>query len=152
MNPVRKLLIRHRFSVLLFAATEALEVLLGVLITLWGLWLLNPQFAAFSASKTFDTMNQIAPEELWGFVAVVIGLTQLLGLVREDRKSRMVGSFFAFLFWLFLTLLFIASNPQTTGIVTYSVISLSAGWVYLRLGWYLQVSVNQAVPGEAKNE
>lgn len=111
---------------------EFCEVLSGVVALGWGIVLLMP-WSTFSTSPSFNAMAY-APEWLWGFLLLWIGLTQLGALLLDHRRPRRWSALGATFIWVFLSVGFFVSNPYGTGVVVYPALAASAGWAYLRIG------------------
>lgn len=90
---------------------------LGLLNILWGLVLLLP-FGQFGNNKLAEYMSYLAPEPLWGVVALIAGSLLVYGSlckrVLMTKWSLMVG----FLIWSFVFFTYLISLPVSTAVPT----------------------------------
>lgn len=107
---------RKRLRFLLFEAhTSALELFLSLVCIALGLWFGNPVFTAFASSASYHLMAEVMPEEGWAFLLVVVGLSDILGLVLQNRRWRMAGLVASTFLWLLMALCFLISNYTAAG-------------------------------------
>jgi hypothetical protein len=110
------------------------EFCLSITAIVWGLWLLNPYWAAFSSTPTFAIMQQIAPEDVWGILVLLLGCFLLYGIARLARPAMRWSTLGLCLFWLIVTVSIGFSNFKGTGWVAY------AGYTWLNALAYLRLS------------
>jgi hypothetical protein len=114
--------------------THLMELFNALAAMGWGLWLLLPTHAFAADPFLYRELARLAPDVVWGVAAVALGalgLAALLGDGRESRARIAVGLFFG---WLFLVLLLgLSTSWRTTAVPIYTLLALSAGWVYVRL-------------------
>lgn len=97
---------------------------LGVILTLFGFWLLLP--GETFTTESWARMAQIASETGWG-VAMMLGGALLLGGVRSgERKMVYPGLWLAAACYLAIATSFAAVNWHSTAVATYSVLALRA--------------------------
>lgn len=85
---------------------------LGVL--LWGAWLLNPFVDTFVRYvNVYAEMSKHATENQWGAGALVIGITGLFGLLRDNKHMRRASMLGALAFRAF-TLMFVGLQTNFT--------------------------------------
>lgn len=133
---VEKLLARvfgRLWAVLFTKDFEYSELQNGVVMTLWGLWML-----AFSAedqafSQAISILNGIAPEDVWSTMFVSIGLLKLYGLLWEVLKVRRAASMLAFVYWFYIFLALVSTSPQLFAVPISLIFALSAVWGHTRL-------------------
>lgn len=112
---------------------EYTEFSLAIFKFIFGVWFLLP-FDTFSDTNTYRLMGQIAPEEVWGILFLVIGVIQMWGLV--DGRHYIIRSWVSLIgvnLWLALSILSLYGNPSSPGFGVTLVFSLSNIVIYLRL-------------------
>lgn len=104
-------------------------IMYGVLILLWGVWLLLP-FSTFHSVSTFAVLAKIGPEWVWGTLAVAIGAIQIL-LIMVSRKLERTAALLQFYFWAFIAITIGLSNWHGSGLIIYSWLAVMNGlaWV-----------------------
>lgn len=130
MRPIRRLrrlLLDYNF--------EFAEFQVGLAALLWGSWLILPFWNTFESSNSFHVLRDSGIEESWwGLGIALVGALQLIGLIWEHRSIRRFASFALVLVWLFISLMFILSNPAATATVIYPLFALSSAWAHWRIG------------------
>lgn len=119
-----KTFIYHRFE-----TVSALGVLL------WGVWLLNPFVDSFVRfTNSYAEMAKHASENAWGAGAFLIGLTGIIGILKDNKHMRRAGMLGALTFRTF-TLIFIGlqTHFSTSGIPDFSLWALMALMAYVRI-------------------
>lgn len=108
------------------------SILLGILTFFWGLWLALP-FNTFGSAAVYSKMDQFAPEWLWAFWAMCVGLVSVYTILR--RKSKMLSKAHGFTSWHWATVSAMMwwGNWQNTAGLTYTFISLYAVFCYLNV-------------------
>ena len=96
------------------------------LIIYWGLWLAI--FVDRSASSSFDVIASIAGFSVQGYIISIYGVLCLVG-IRLRGGYALASSVAIMVFWTYVFLSFVLSNPLTTAMPTYS-------WLWV-LGVYL---------------
>jgi hypothetical protein len=112
--------------------TEPAELLGAILSTIWGLWLLSPMHT-FRSSAAYNDLALI-PEWLLGSTLLVVGINAGLALRSGGVRSRRRSAILMFGSWFAIAAAFAHSDITNTGVVVYGVVTLAAGWVYVRLG------------------
>lgn len=113
-----------------FEFTEIQNVTIKLL---WGMWLLSPWWNTFANSVSFRAMSELANENVWGAGVVLIAVLHLAGLVFNIHFMRKYAIFAGFLFWLFVSIMLVRTNPSGTGTIIYPILTISTMWVYLRV-------------------
>lgn len=128
-------MIFQRLQMILLASDFVFtELITGVSLFLWGLWLAIPYWDTFKTTPTFLALQQLPiPEDIQGLIIMTVGLTVLVALLIEYNTLRIRATFAAMLIWLFLSAMFIGANVRSTATITYPILALSAAWAYLRL-------------------
>ncbi len=93
---------------------------IGWMAIAWGLWLLSPFWDTFTSSPTFLAMAKVAPEDIWGALALALGLT-VLGASCLGWKRVEIGALFGLTFgWGLVAVAYILGNNATLGIPVYT--------------------------------
>jgi hypothetical protein len=111
---------------------EFAELSAGGSMVGWGLWLLNPAVDTFSTSATFRAFA-ILPEWAWALAAIALGSWQVLALLTDNRRGRVVGSFAVAIGWTYIWFALVLGNWRSTATETYLWPAFSAAWSYWRL-------------------
>lgn len=88
---------------------------LGILSFSWGLIL---ALAGTSSSNLSEFMTFLAPEPLWGSVAMIAGLLMSYGAIKGDACTTKLGLFIGFLVWGFVLMTNLITIPWTTGVAS----------------------------------
>lgn len=110
------------------------ELYSALTVFLWGMWIANPHYDTFSTSTIFNTMSLLPMhEDAQGFIFMLFGLFQMIGLFLNIGRLRRIAAFGIVLIWLFISTMFIISNPASTATVIYPMLALAAIWAYWRI-------------------
>lgn len=110
------------------------ELYSALTVFLWGMWIANPHYDTFSTSTIFNTMSLLPmQEDAQGFIFMLFGLFQMIGLFLNIVRLRRIAAFGIVLIWLFISTMFIISNPASTATVIYPMLALAAIWAYWRI-------------------
>lgn len=118
-------------------ATLPTEMISAMIITWWGVWLTSPWWTAFSPVIFYRGLIAMAPEYVWGIVAMGIGICHLVALLmindspRRLRLRRMIVAF-EFIFWVIVSIGYLPVW-QSTAMVIYPGLAALAAWCYLRM-------------------
>lgn len=112
---------------------SAAILIMGVYSFFWGVWIANPIWSTFDTADVFDAMADSAPEELWGGLAILVGLVIIHGVVKRSYRSLVTGALSGFFFWIIVTTFFFLGNWQNTGGITYLMIAVYCGFIWLNL-------------------
>lgn len=86
----------------------------------------------FSVSNAYDAMSQIANENTWGIVSILLGLHHIYSLkfanVRAARLSFLIGAGW----WIFIASMFMSGDPASTA-STYYILSGACLWAYVEV-------------------
>lgn len=121
------------WAVLFTKDFEYSELQNGVVMTLWGLWMLvfADNDAAFS--QAISIMSGVAPEDLWAAMFVAIGVLKLYGLLWDVLKVRRAASMLAFVYWFYIFLALVTTSPGLFAVPISLTFALSAVWGHARL-------------------
>lgn len=106
---------------------------IGIVTSLWGVWLLNPNWATFASSPTFQVMQKIAPEWLWGSGFLLLGLSALTAQWQGWRRVEIGVTLVAAFMWGLVTVTFAVSNIAATATPIYGALTLYAADTFSRL-------------------
>ena len=106
---------------------------MGAYTVLWGLWVAAPWWNAFGSAKAFHIMSQIAPEWVWGSVAIIVGLIMIRGVLQSRWGSLTIGALCGFFQWITVSGFFFWGDWQNTGGVTYLMIAVYCAFIWLNL-------------------
>lgn len=126
MNNIRRIILHED--------TESTEFVIGCFAAGWGLFLLLPFNTFASAPTAFRAMEQTAAEWAWGAVLLSVGLLKLIGLYTGRLTLRRLGGVLVTGLWGFITVMVVRSNPLSTGIVVYGLLTIFSGWTVWRMG------------------
>lgn len=108
-------------------------IFLGVYTILWGLWLIAPMWDVFTAAALFSQMHALAPEWVWGTIAVVSGIATAYGAIKPSYTTLTVGAMIGCLHWLNVSIMFFIGDWHNTGGITALAISIFAAYIYLNV-------------------
>ena len=111
-------------------------LLLSLLIFTRGFWLWAPWWDTFGASSTTVALGVVASEEVWGWVAMVIGTAGISGALLDHRWLCSASIFAAGVFWTFTALLIgFGSGWQATGPAHFLLFATASWWGFIRSTW-----------------
>jgi hypothetical protein len=120
----------------------ALELGMGVLLMVWGAWLVLP-FASLAGSPSYALFRLLAGSALWGdetaeyiwaILAFSIGYGQWRAARVRRHDARRALCFVALLFWLVVAGALLAANSTDPMIGLAGVLAVKNGWAHLRNG------------------
>jgi hypothetical protein len=116
------------------ASTEIGELVSALLAMAWGFWMLLPWSTFSAAPRVYVTLQWLCNSEVvWGLFYLLVGIAQLVSVIRGNIKPRMILSFIAALSWLLLALCFAFGAIETPGLPIFGLHALAAARVYLKL-------------------
>lgn len=86
---------------------------------------------------TYSQMSTVMPENAWGFIFLISGITQLSILIRGDFHSRFSTYFAGWnaALWLYVTIsMYMSVFPPPAAISGEAALALAAGWIWIRSG------------------
>lgn len=95
----------------------------------WG----NPT-NTFSLSRNYTAMGQIAPEQVWSFIWIAVGLASLLCVVSKNLLARRVAALVVGVLFFLVASSFLFSNPQNTYSFVVFAVSAQSLMSYVQLG------------------
>ncbi len=121
-------------GILFYYHSDLTEFALSVFAVAWGLWLLLP-FPTFAAEHAlYARMEQIAPEEIWGGVFVLLGVWQLAAWLAGWHRGRRWLSLLGFFAWLDVTLQLAVGEPHGLAVPLAGTIALMSLLAFLHNG------------------
>ena len=115
---------------------EPIELLLGLLSVMFGIWILNPYTNTFNTVSSFRVISNIFNESVFGSIMFAVGLIQLYCIFRDHYKIEKNIAILSAVIWSFITVSFIYSNVAAVGIPIYLLFTISNLWVFYRLVLY----------------
>lgn len=99
----------------------------------WGFWVGNPLWNTFNSSDIYRTMAIVAPEGVWGTVAILIGFGQLIGLYTDSLRLRYYMGLSSYLFWSFVAFMFVITDYRISSTPIYILLGATMLVVALKL-------------------
>lgn len=118
---------------LLKPINPSLVILLGLYTILWGLWVGNPLWTVFSQASLYEKMASLAPEVVWGAVAVTCGCFTTYGVLRPSHRTLVAGALIAAWHWSMISIFYFWGDWQNTGGITSAVFGVYALTVAMNL-------------------
>jgi hypothetical protein len=107
------------------------EIVVAMEAILWGLWIGNPHWDAFSTSSAYTWMEHLAPEWLWGYGIMALGVVQLIAVLwLRSIKLRTLMALLGIFTWMMVVVAFGLGNWQSTAVVVYSVFAIIQAIIY----------------------
>lgn len=108
-------------------------IILGVFTISWGLFVIAPWWDVFSTAQLYEYLHFLAPEWVWGAVAIVAGSIISWGVIKNSYKSLALGSWIGFIHWFLISVLYFAGDWQNTGGITVLAFAIYSAYVHLNL-------------------
>lgn len=112
--------------------TRPIELLYCFLTLAWGICLVLPG-NAFASSPSFGPMAWLAPDWVWGSIAVTIGTTRAYGLFWGILRARLAAAMGGGAIWTFTWLTMLLSGAGSTGVAIYGVLASVNLFIFVRL-------------------
>lgn len=123
---------RERIAVsLLRPINPALILILGVYTVVWGLWLISPFWTVFTQAPLYCTMAGLAPEWVWGSIAVFFGLITTRGALKPSYQNLHWGAWAAFVQWFSISIMYLMADFHNTGGITALCFAFYAAMVWV---------------------
>ena len=120
-------------TALLRPINKVAAITLSVYTFLWGVWLALPFWDVFNQSTIYSWLDSIAPEAVWGWAAIVVGIIMTYGVIRTSYNSLTIGAFVGFIHWLIIAIGYYAGNWQNTGGLTATAMAIYCAAIYLSM-------------------
>lgn len=104
-------------------------IILAFYTLFWGLWVAMP-WASFDSSR-FTVLAAIAPEVVWGIIAISVGYVMTVGVMKHSFKSLSRGAFVGFLHWIIISTAYFWADWTSTGWITALTVAVYCGFIYL---------------------
>jgi hypothetical protein len=120
-------------SSLLKPINPSIIIVLGIYTVLWGLWIINPLWSVFPQAPLYSAMAAIAPEYVWGAIAIISGATTIRGAIKPSYYNIQLGSFIAFFHWLVIGILYLIGDWMNTGGITSLTFAMYSAIVWVNI-------------------
>lgn len=111
--------------------TVASEILVGILLVAWGLWVANPYIDSL-VDRHYIFMSFLLPEAYWGIIPMIGGLLLLFGAGTRRKRIRRFGSLISIAIWSFLATEFIMTDFFSLWTPIYITLAGMSVWLHLR--------------------
>lgn len=108
-------------------------VILGLFTMLWGSWVAAPWWHVFTRAPVYSYMLSLAPEWVWGTVAIVAGIVMILGVFANSYRSLALGSWIGGMHWLVISVLYFIGDWQNTAGITVMAFAVYSAYIHLNL-------------------
>jgi hypothetical protein len=109
-------------------------ILLGIYTVVWGFWLANPWWDAFSRAALYSVLARSPIAEWgWGCIAIFCGSITCWGAYRRSYHPLLIGSAVAGWHWLMISIFYIKGDWQNTGGITALTFAIYAAFIYLNI-------------------
>ena len=112
---------------------KPLELVSAITLVIWGAWVGCPFFNAFQTSDTFHLMEKIAPEQVWGIVILLIGITKLIIMNTKYIKLRIAMSILIMFTFALLTTVYALGNWMSTAAPIYVALTILSWFSYMEI-------------------
>jgi hypothetical protein len=112
--------------------TRPIECLYCFLTVSWGAALLWPG-DAFASAPGFSGLAYLAPDWVWGLLAVGVGLIRSYGVVFDNTGARLIASMGGGMIWCYTWSTMLLGHSVSTGVAVYGVLSLVNLLVFIKL-------------------
>lgn len=99
---------------------------------LWGLWLVNPYWDTFATTSLYVPMQHIAPEIVWGSIAIIAGGLVLVMLLQGHQLRLMLAMGILSFVWTFIAATFITANIASTATPMYGTPAFFSAIIVIR--------------------
>lgn len=132
MQKFRRL--RQRFALaILKPINTAAIIILGFYTFLWGVWLVVPFWSVFESATLYSTMAWIAPEWVWGLIAIATGLVMIHGVLKNAFKELLRAAHVGFFHWLMISILYFEADYQNTGGITALMLAVYCAFIFVNI-------------------
>lgn len=118
---------------LLLPINPAAVILLGIYTVVWGLWVANPFWNVFERADLYMSLANIAPEYLWGLLAIACGTLTIYGAVKRNYGPLVRGAASSGWHWFMISIFYFAADPLSTGGITALIFAVYAAFIYLNI-------------------
>lgn len=120
---------KHAWSILAETAETPMEFFIGLQSVIWGLWAI-----LVGLGGAHQVLLYLFPTQVWGAVALFIGVLKLWVSTNGYVFVRRLGLFVSFIFWMFIGLTVYLFDPDSFNASIYIFVALMALWAYYLLG------------------
>jgi hypothetical protein len=108
-------------------------LILAVYTFVWGLWLVNPFWNVFEHAALYSQMAEVMPEWIWGSIAITVGVTMGVGIVRHTFSALTRGALAGWVHWFVISIFYFLGDWKNTGGITATAFAVYCGFIYLNL-------------------
>ena len=81
----------------------------------------------------FSVISSLAPEWVWGSIAMATGLVTIYGAIKRGYKSLTRGAQVSFWHWLMICIFYFAGDPLNTGGITAGIFAVYSAFIFLNI-------------------
>lgn len=124
---------------LLKPVNTAAIILLGIYTIVWGFWLANPFWDAFSRAPLYSELENafafasVNSEAVWGLIAISSGCVICYGAYKPSYRALITGASVAFVHWFVISMFYFWGDWQNTGGITAVTFAIYAAFIYLNI-------------------
>ncbi len=118
---------------LLLPINPAAVIILGIYTVLWGFWVVNPFWTAFTSAPLYSVLVSLAPEVFWGCLAIFCGSITVYGAVKRYYRPLVWGACVAGWHWLMIAIFYLLGDWQNPAGITALIFCVYAVFVYLNI-------------------
>ena len=112
---------------------RVIEVALVAALFWWGFILIIP-IDTFGSSSVYNSMAEIAGEEVWAFVFIVVAAANLYSLIMKRFFINVVSSIISTGLWFYIATTFAINDVATTGTGIYYILACLNIFVVYKVG------------------
>lgn len=113
---------------------KAIEVAIVGALLWWAFILSVPILSTFESAKAYKAMSNIASEEVWSGIFLVVAVVNLYGMIFENYKVRQGGLIISTGLWIFIAAMFAVSDMATTNTGIYFIVACLNAFVVYKVG------------------
>lgn len=100
----------------------------------WWAFILSMPYDTFGSAKVYQTMANIAVEEVWAGLFFVIAVISLYGMITDNLKLLIPGLCISAGLWFFVSAMFAVGDLASTGTGIYFIVALLNSFVVYKVG------------------
>lgn len=123
------------FTIFRYAVGQVKAIEVAIIASLmWWAFILFIPLETFDSAPAYKAMANIAREEVWSIVFLIVALINLYGMICEDFKFRQAGLIISTGLWIFVATMFAISDIATTGTGIYFIVACLNAFVVYKVG------------------